>query len=56
MAQTLIEFVTQEHIRLSSFELDWQRKHKAEPENYPLEMKSGQEGLWVEFLNEYEVK
>lgn len=53
MAQTLDEFLAEAQKNLKDFEKDWRIKHAQYPEEYPLEMLDGNEGLWWEFLSTY---
>ena len=50
MAQTLDEFIKGAKNDLSAFECWWRKKNQENPEQFPMEMTTGNEGLWWEFL------
>ena len=50
MAQTLDEFIKEAKNDLSVFECWWRKKNQENPEKFPMEMTTGNEGLWWEFL------
>lgn len=54
MSQSLDEFIFEARCKVENFYIWWKQKHMIDPENYPLVMVDGQEGLWTEFLNEFE--
>jgi len=50
MAQTLDEFLKEAKEDLVEFEKWWRKKNSENPEQFPMEMTTGNEGLWWEFL------
>ena len=52
--QTLDEFLAQARKNITDFEAMWLEKNKLYPEEYPMAMKDGNEGLWWEMLNEFD--
>lgn len=48
MAQTLAEFIEEAKKELAKFEKMWREQHAKNPENFPLKMEDGNEGLWWE--------
>ena len=50
MAQTLDEFLKEVKEDLVEFEKWWRKKNSENPEQFPMEMTTGNEGLWWEFL------
>jgi hypothetical protein len=53
MPQTLDEFIREAKEELDRFETWWRTKHEEDPENFPLQMEDGNEGLWREFLTNF---
>lgn len=54
MAQTLDEFVAEAREQLARFEKHWREEHAKDPEHYPMQMETGNEGLWWEFLQTFD--
>ena len=52
MAQTLDEFLREAREDLVAFDKWWRKKNSEDPELYPMEMTTGNEVLWWEFLQE----
>jgi len=52
MAQTLDEFLREAREDLVAFDKWWRKKNSEDSEQYPMEMTTGNEGLWWEFLQE----
>ena len=52
MAQTLDEFLREVREDLVAFDKWWRKKNSEDSEQYPMEMTTGNEGLWWEFLQE----
>ena len=50
MAQTLDEFLKEAHDDINKFEKGWREKNVKRPDEYPLVLSDGNEGLWWEFL------
>ena len=50
MAQTLDEFIEEVREDLVDFKKWWIKKNLENPDNFPMEMPTGNEGLWWEFL------
>lgn len=55
MAQTMTEFVLEQQDKLQKFELWWVAMNKKDPDAYPLSMGDGNEGLWWEQLQDFDV-
>lgn len=54
MSLSLAEFIVKAHKELKDFEKSWKLHHAKYPEEYLLEMKDGDEGLWWQFLQEHD--
>ena len=52
--QTLDQFLKQARQNISDFEVMWLMQNKRDPENFPMAMKDGNEGLWWEMLNDFD--
>ncbi|MFN2203559.1 MAG: hypothetical protein ACK2UO_20350 [Caldilineaceae bacterium] len=52
MSQSLSEFIDEQMKLLAVFQKHWVEKHAEDPDNYPLIMEDGNEGLWLEQLQE----
>jgi len=52
MSQSLSEFIDEQMKLLAVFQKYWVEKHAKDPDNYPLIMEDGNEGLWLEQLQE----
>lgn len=52
MAQTLDEFLREVREDLVAFDKWWRKKNSEDSKQYPMEMTTGNEGLWWEFLQE----
>ena len=52
MAQTLDEFLREAREDLVAFDKWWRKKNSEDSEQYTMEMTTGNEGLWWEFLQE----
>jgi hypothetical protein len=50
---SLAKFMAQTRIDVEEFERKYFEKHRENPENYPLEMEEGNEGMWFEFFMIY---
>jgi len=50
MAQTLDDFLKEAKEDLIEFEKLWRKQNAENPEQFPMEMPTGDEGLWWEFL------
>lgn len=50
MAKTLDEFLKEVRADIVKFEKWWRKKNDENPEQFPMEMTTGNEGLWWEFL------
>lgn len=53
MSVSLTDFITYQKDALKAFEKYWMENHKKTPEDFPLSMKEGNEGLWWEMLQEW---
>lgn len=53
MAQTLDSFMAELRADADKFEAAYRKKAEENPEYYPLEMRSGNEGMWFEFFMTY---
>ncbi len=53
MAQTLDQFVAEVKADIEAFAADYRAQHDANPLHYPLELESGNEGLWIEFFMDF---
>lgn len=53
MALALDAFMAQLRTDTELFETAYRKKAEENPEHYPLEMKDGNEGLWLEFFMDY---
>lgn len=53
MAQTLEDFIKETKKDLDRFYRYWTFEWKQDPENFPLTMEKGNEGLWWEFFEEF---
>lgn len=49
--QTLNEFLKEVREEVDRFERWWRQQHENDPENFPLEMPDGDEGIWWEQFN-----
>ena len=54
MSQTLQEFLDEIKERLVSFEKFWVENNIKDPDDFPMEMKTGLEGLWWNFLEVFD--
>jgi hypothetical protein len=54
MSQTLQEFLDGVKERLVLFEEYWVKNNIKYPDNFPMEMKTGLEGLWWEFMKVFD--
>ena len=52
MSQSLDEFLKEAREELVRFEKMWRDENEKNPNNYPLVMRDGNEGLWWEFLRQ----
>lgn len=53
---TLQEFYEIQRETLDAFCADWLKNHEENPEHYPMEMPEGNEGLWFEMFNDFEME
>lgn len=53
MSQTLDEFVAEVVADIEGFATAYRAKHAENPEHYPLQMREGDDGLWLEFFVDY---
>jgi hypothetical protein len=53
MAMTFREFMDSQAALLTAFANDWIEKNKEDPEQYPMLMEDGDEGLWDEQLSNF---
>ena len=54
MAQSIDQFVLEASQLLMDFKRDWKKNNEKNPEQWPLEMEDGNEGLWWEMFMEYD--
>ena len=52
--QALDEFLKQARQNIDNFEIMWRDHNARYPEDYPLAMKDGNEGVWWEMLNDFD--
>ena len=50
MPMSLDKFLATARADIDEFEAWWIRRNKEDPDNFPMTMASGNEGLWWEFL------
>ena len=55
MAMTLTEFVLEEQDKLPKFEIWWVTMNKKDPDSYPMSLADGNEGLWFEQFQDFDV-
>lgn len=53
---TLEEFIADKKIRLAAFERYWQANHKKFPKDWPLEFEEGNEGVWDEQYQAFQLE
>mgnify|MGYP000296297676 CR=1 FL=1 len=53
--QTLEQFLEEKKAQLSDFEFHWRRLNEVDPETYPLFMADGNEGMWDEQLQNFDL-
>lgn len=53
MALSLDEFMTELRTKVDQFEADYRQEASENPEQYPLTMENGNEGLWIEFFFDF---
>ena len=50
---TIEQFTNEVRKNIDKFEKAYKEKHENNPENYPLELKHDNSGLWLEFFIEF---
>lgn len=53
MAMSLDQFADEVRSSIEAFVADYRKNHEQNPEQYPLELPTGQEGLWYEFFMDF---
>jgi len=54
MAQSLQSFIEEEEEKILAFKKYWMRNHEKNPEQFPLTLPDGNEGLWQEMYIEFD--
>jgi hypothetical protein len=55
MAKTLSGFMLEMQEKLPAFELWWLAQNEKDPEAFPLTMEDGNEGLWDEMFQDFDL-
>ena len=55
MSQTLTSFYIEQQEKLRLFEVWWIAQNKKDPDAYPMTMPDGNEGLWLEMLQDFDI-
>ena len=50
---SLDNFVKETQANITEFAAEYRKKHKENPEHYPLELDESNSGLWLEFFVEF---
>lgn len=54
MAQSLEDFLIEAREELVKFEKTWRENNAKNSEHFPMELPDGNEGLWWEFLRDFD--